>query len=120
MRAALVVVLVLFALAPAAASAPSSGLRGKVTLSPASPVCIEDQPCSKPARGVVLTFHRNGRVAARATTTEMGTYRVALRPGRYAVKAPRFRIGSGVAPSAVLVLRGMFLRVDLDIDTGLQ
>lgn len=118
--AVLFVLLPLLTLAPTAGSTSTSGVRGKVTLSPASPVCIEDEPCSKPARGVLLVFRRDGRVAARVLTTQEATYRVALAPGRYAVSAPAFRRGSGVTPPRVRVLRGTFVRVDLDIDTGIQ
>jgi len=120
MPAALLAAVVILMLVPAPGSAPSSGLRGAVTLSPASPVCIEDRPCSKPARGALVVFQRNGRAIARVVTTEEGTYRIALPPGRYAVTAPRFRQGSGVTPPTVRVLRGRFVRIDLDIDTGIQ
>jgi hypothetical protein len=98
----------------------ASGLRGHVTLSPAGPVCIEGEACTKPARGVLLTFRRDGRVRASVRTTQDGTYRVLLRPGRYAVFAPGFRIGTGVTPPAVRVLADRVARVDLEIDTGIQ
>jgi hypothetical protein len=112
----------LVVLAPPAASASSSvsGLRGLVTLYPARPVCIEDQPCSKPAANVVLVFRRDGRAVARITTRNDGTYRVRLRPGRYTVLAPAYRVGSGVTPRIVRVPRGRMAHVDLEIDTGIQ
>jgi hypothetical protein len=120
---ALVVVLVLAVLAPIEAAsefATGSGLRGLVTLSPTRPVCLEEQPCSRPAAGVVLVFRRNGRAVARVTTRANGTYRVLLRPGRYTVVAPRYRFGSGITPQTVRVPRGRVARVDLEIDTGIQ
>ena len=98
----------------------ASGLRGKVALYPARPVCTEDEPCTKPAVDAVLVFKHDGRVVARVTTRDDATYRVLLSPGRYAVVAPRYRVGSGVTPSVVRVLEGRIRRVDLQIDTGIQ
>lgn len=109
----------LLALMAASASATTSGLRGLVTLSPARPVCFED-PCSKPAAGAVIVFRRNGRAVARATTRGDGTYKVLLRPGRYAVVAPRYRFGSGITPQKVRVPRGRVAHLDFEIDTGIQ
>ena len=83
-------------------------------------MCREGEPCTKPARNVVLVFARDGRVAARATTSGLGTYRVLLAAGRYVVTAPAYRIGSGVTPRVVRVRPGVVARVDLRIDTGLQ
>jgi len=104
----------------AATTPPKAGLRGLVTLSPIRPVCIEGQPCSKPAPNVLLVFRRTGRVVARVTTGAKGWYRVLLRPGIYTVVAPRYLHGSGVTPSTVRVRSGRVARVDLEIDTGIQ
>jgi len=114
---------VLSALAPistASGSSASSGLRGLVTLSPTRPVCIEEQPCSKPAAGVVLVFRRGDGSVTRVTTRADGTYRVLLRPGEYAVVAPRYRFGSGITPRTVRVPRGRVAHLDFEIDTGIQ
>lgn len=121
--ASVIVTLVLAVLAPigtATDSASGSGVRGLVTLSPTRPVCLEEQPCSKPAVNVVLVFRRDDRIVARVTTRADGTYRVLLRPGRYTVVAPQYRIGSGVTPRTVRVPRGRVAHVDLEIDTGIQ
>src|SRR5712691_685298 len=109
------------ALVPATGvSAASSGLRGLVVFSPTRPVCIEGQPCSKPAAHVLIVFLRTGRVAARVTTGADGTYRVSLLPGTYRVSAPGRRVGSGVTPRTVRVPDGRTARADLEIDTGIQ
>jgi hypothetical protein len=105
---------------PATASSAPSGLRGLVTLFPTRPVCTGGQPCRKPAVGVAIVFRWNGRAVAQVTTRANGTYRVLLRPGTYAVVAPRYRIGSGVTPRTVRVDRARVARVDLEIDTGIQ
>lgn len=115
------IVLAVLVLVSAASSVTiGSGLRGKVTLSPASPVCVEDEPCTKPAPGVLLVFRRKGLVAAKVTTTQNATYRARLRPGVYTVTAPAYRRGSGVSPGTVRVRKGYMTRVDLEIDTGIQ
>lgn len=122
-RRVLVVSVALLALAASSAvaeTAAKSGLRGAVTLYPASPVCIEGDSCSKPAAETLLVFRRDGRVAARVKTRADGTYRVTLAPGRYRVVAPRYRRGVGVTPPSVLVRRGKVARIDLEIDTGIQ
>lgn len=97
-----------------------SGLRGLVTLSPIRPVCIEGEPCSKPAAHVVLAFRRESGAAARVETGARGWYSIRLAPGRYTVAAPRFTRGSGVTPQVVWVPKGRIARVDLEIDTGIQ
>ena len=116
----LVSVVVLLAVPAASGAGSVSGLRGKVTLFPARPVCIEGQPCSKPAPGVLLSFRRDSRVVARVTTKADATYRVLLAPGRYNVVAPQYRHGSGVTPRIVRVPRAHVARVDLEIDSGIQ
>lgn len=115
-----VALLALAALPAAAGTAARSGLRGTVTLYPASPVCVEGEPCSKPAAHAILHFRRDGRVAARVETRADGTYRVVLRPGRYRVVAPKYKLGTGVTPRVVLVPKGRIARIDLEIDSGLQ
>ena len=105
----------------AASGATGSGLRGLVTRGPIMPVCMVDQPCDEPAANVRLVFVRSGTVVARARTSETGRYRVALAPGRYAVRLPgKPAIGRIVKPQTVRVLRGRYSRVDFSIDTGIR
>jgi hypothetical protein len=89
--------------AGAAPGATGSGLHGLVTRGPIRPVCMVDQPCDEPAANVQLVFLRNGVVVSRARTSATGRYRIALSPGRYAVR-----------------LRGRNTRVDFSIDTGIR
>jgi hypothetical protein len=91
-----------------------------VTISPTRPVCIEGRPCSKPAAGVFLVFRRDERVAARVKTLADGTYRVALRPGRYAVSTPGLSRISRLEPRMVRVPRSGSAVVHFTIDSGLQ
>ena len=103
------------------ASTTASGLRGTVVLSPTRPVCIEGNPCTKPATGYVLIFSRAGAVVARTTTRVDGSYLLRLRPGVYTVRAPAApRVGTGLTPHLIRVPNERMARVDLVIDTGLQ
>ena len=107
--------------AGAASGAPGSGLRGVVTRGPIMPVCMVDQPCDEPAANVRLVFLRNGLVVARTRTSVTGWYRVALAPGRYAVRLPgKPAMGRIVKPQTARVLRARYSRVDFSIDTGIR
>jgi hypothetical protein len=98
-----------------------TGLHGVVTRGPTTPVCVAGIPCSKPAAGAVLAFERRGRIVARVRTDARGRYAVRLAPGVYAVTtAPVQRIGSGIRPRLVHVVRGRSLRLDFGIDTGIR
>ena len=109
------------AISSAGAATSSSGLRGLVTRSPIAPVCTAGQPCSEPAKDVMLVFSRNGRVVRRARTNDQGRYRVALAPGLYAVRlTPKPSIGRGLEPVRARVVRDRFRRVDFSINTGIR
>ena len=113
--------LVLAALVAAApVGATGSGLYGVVLRGPVTPVCVEDDPCTRPAAGLVLVFTRAGKVT-RVTTRADGTYRVRLVAGWYAVKAiPSARVGTGLTPSRVKVVAGRMVHRDFLLDTGIQ
>jgi hypothetical protein len=105
----------------AASGATSSGLHGLVTRGPMRPVCMVDQPCDEPAANVQLVFLRNGVVVSRVRTSATGKYRLALSPGRYAVRLPgKPGLGRIVKPQTARVLRGRYTRVDFSIDTGIR
>ncbi len=107
--------------AGSAAGTTGSGLHGLVTRGPIMPVCMVDQPCDEPAANVRLVFLRNGIVVSSVRTSTTGRYRLALAPGRYAVRLPgKPAIGRIVKPQTVRVLRGRYTRVDFSIDTGIR
>jgi hypothetical protein len=110
----------MLAFAGAAAATHPSGLRGVVMTGPTRPVCLDDDPCERPAAGLLLQFERAGKVVAQVKTTATGRYSVELRAGSYAVKAPRRRIGVGLTPKVVRVPRGVVAKVDFHLDTGIQ
>ena len=98
-------------------STVKSGLYGKVTRGPITPVCIAELPCSAPAAGAVIVFSRSGREVARTRTAANGTYRMALRPGTYSVRVLRAR---PVEPATTWVPGGRFRHIDFSIDTGIR
>jgi hypothetical protein len=105
----------------AGAATISSGLRGFVMRGPVSPVCVAEQPCSAPAKGVTLDFSRNGRTVGRTTTNAKGWYRVTLRPALYSVGiASAQTAGRGLAPTRATVITGRYRRLDFSIDTGIR
>ncbi len=87
---------------------------------PITPVCMVGVPCSERAANVVLVFSRSGRVVARTTTHQNGSYRLTLRPGRYSVRTTIRTLGSGLSPRLVVVPRNRVRRVDFDLDTGIR
>lgn len=97
-----------------------TGLHGVVTRGPMKPVCQVGTPCSEPAVGAVLTFSRNGRIAARARAGTGGRYTVQLGPGVYAVRVSPPQTIGGLMPRQVRVLSAVNRRVDFQIDTGIR
>jgi Carboxypeptidase regulatory-like domain len=103
-----------------AADASASGLYGTVREGPIRPVCRANTSCDRPAVNLRLRFVRNGMTVAAVRTDGSGRYRVALRPGRYAVRAAAAGLGSIVEPSQVTVPAARYARVNLYRDTGIR
>lgn len=103
-----------------AADASASGLYGTVREGPTQPVCRTDARCDRPAAKLRLRFVRNGMTVAAARTDDRGRYRVALRPGRYAVRTERNGLGSIIEPSDVTVPSARYARVNFYRDTGIR
>jgi hypothetical protein len=95
-----------------------TGLYGTVTKGPLTPVCTVDTPCQGPAADLQLIFSRNGKVVARTKTRDNGTYRIALGPGRYVVRAGPTSFSA--EPGMASVPRKGFRRVDFFVDTGIR
>jgi hypothetical protein len=101
----------------ARATTGTNGLYGDVTRGPITPVCVAERPCSEPVVGATLVFSRSGREVGRTRTHADGSYRLALPPGTYAVRAVARR---PLDPATAWVRLGHFRRVDFSIDTGIR
>jgi hypothetical protein len=112
----------LIAVAAAQATTGRGTLTGVVMRGPITPVCVAEQPCDAPAKGVMLLFSRNDRILGRVVTDGEGRYRLRLAPGMYTVR--RAAAGSGLDrkldPNHVRVYGGRASRVDFFIDTGIR
>jgi hypothetical protein len=107
--------------AGAQATVSRGSLSGVVRRGPITPVCVVEQPCDEPAKGVTLLFSRNDRVVGRAVTDEQGRYRLRLPAGLYSVRRPAAAsIDRKLEPNHVRVYGGRLARVDFSIDTGIR
>jgi hypothetical protein len=98
-------------------STVKSGLYGKVTRGPITPVCIAEQPCSAPVPGAMIVFSRAGHEVARTRTAANGAYRLTLTPGLYNVRVLQTR---PVDPASARVQQGHYRHIDFSIDTGIR
>jgi len=114
---ALAVLSAVFAVSAGARGAiAEGGLAGIVTIGPITPVCVAEQPCTKPLAGAVLVFSHGGAEVVRVTTRRDGSYRVRLAAGLYTVRSSIRRL----EPTNVRVRAGSTRRVDFSIDTGIR
>jgi hypothetical protein len=118
-RAALLLVASLLAVPAATATTAPSGLHGKVTRGPITPVCRTDKPCSGPA-AVSLVFTRAGAQPQRTRSAADGLYRILLRPGSYTVSTTLAGPRSQPTPSHVHVRPGHVDAINFAIDTGIR
>jgi hypothetical protein len=100
----------------------SSGLEGKVTISPGTNTCKAGSSCMKPAKGFTLEFSQYGHQVARTKTGSDGSYRVTLSAkGRYVIGV---KGGPGVAPTVkpptATVEQGQFKHLDIQLDVGIR
>lgn len=111
---------VVLAVAASASGAVSrTGLRGKLLIEPAFPVCHVNEPCTKPAGNTRLVFMRGG-LARTTRTAEDGTYRITLAPGSYTVSAPGPGRVRRLSPARVVVPREGYRRLIFKLDIGIR
>jgi hypothetical protein len=107
--------------AGAQATVRHGSLAGLVTRGPITPVCVVEQPCDEPAKGVTLLFSRNDRVVGRVVTDGQGRYRLRLPVGLYSVRRPAAAsIDRKLEPNHVRVYGGRLSQIDFSIDTGIR
>ena len=100
----------------------SSGLQGKVTISPGTNTCKAGSSCMKPAKGFTLEFSQYGHLVARTKTGDDGSYRINLSPkGTYVIGV---KGGPGVAPTVkpptATVEQGQMKHLDIQLDIGIR
>ncbi len=107
-----------------AAAATSSGIGGRASAGPVCPVVRPGQTGCDPrsVKGAVLIIRdASGKEVARATTDDVGLFRVAVAPGAYTVEAQPVAGLMGIAPPVqVTVEAGHLANVALDYDTGIR
>lgn len=96
------------ALVPVVTAAPRTGVLTGQIVRDATTIQCARAPCLEPAAGLMLTILRNGLVVARPRTDVEGRFRLALLPGRYAIRNPRLG-----ADRLVTVVVGATARLDL-------
>ena|SRR5689334_20316349 len=96
--------------------APCTLLHGTVRIGPTTPVCRAEDPCSRPAADVLLSFSR-AAAQVRVRTDALGRYRVRLAPGTWTFST---RVGIRPTPIRFVVPRAVSARRDFSIDTGIR
>ncbi len=102
-----------------------SGIQGKATKSPISPVVREGQLNEAPLPGVsIVVTGLNGAEVARQTTDAQGDYKIGLAPGNYTVVGLPLDSASILpvpeSPKSVTVASDKFLTVNISYDTGIR
>lgn len=110
-------VAVTLVLAGVGSGGSGSGLRGRVLISPSTPVCKTGTSCSRPAAHTLVRFWRNGKAVAHTRTDATGRFRLALAPHTYRVTAG---IAGALEPARVSVATGRYRPVTFRIDIGIR
>lgn len=103
--------------------ATGSGLYGTVRKGPVKPVCQAGVPCDAPVTKTMLVFVRSGfqLETVRVRSTAQGTYRIALQPGYYDVRATvKIGLTKLPKPHAIHVRAGHWDKINLFFDTGIR
>jgi hypothetical protein len=91
-------------------------LHGTVRISPTTPVCRAEVPCSKPAARMPLSFN-HGSTHLVVRTDTLGRYRLRLAPGRWVLTV---RLGIRPATIHFVVPRASSATRNFTIDTGIR
>lgn len=99
---------------------PGSGIYGRVTLGPITPVCRIEIPCERAYEATLTVNDSTGMEVARATSGPDGGYRIMLPPGRYTLVP----LATGVFPQApsqqIEIANKVLSRVDVQYSTGIR
>jgi len=100
-----------------------TGVEGIVTMGPMCPVVQIGQPCPDTPYAAKLTvLLASGKVAARGSAADDGSYRIPLDPGDYLLQAepPDGGPFPAMAGYPFSVRQGAWTRLDLTLDSGIR
>lgn len=103
-------------------SDPTTGIEGKMSLSPNRPGPIrEGMSSTGPLPGVEFSVRKGDAEVASFTTDDQGRFKVSVPPGQYTVirKAGKSRIGR-FGPFEVEVAAGKMTKVEWTCDSGMR
>ncbi len=108
-----------FLLGACSMAEPGSGIRGTVLAGPACPGPARlDSPCPDRPTAMAIEIVQGGTVVTTFTTSDAGTFSIALAPGAYTVRS---KTGLPVLKSqSVAVAAGTYTEVVLHADTGIR
>jgi hypothetical protein len=111
--------------APSATPAPAnasgaSGIEGLVTIGPITPTSQEGQSNSRPYQATINVLDQSGQVVTRFGTNARGLFRVALAPGTYVIRPESAGRFPRAAQQTVRVLKGTFVKIDIEYDSGIR
>ena len=101
-------------------TAPTTGLSGVITVSPAHPGATrEDVPNSAPLANCVFTAKSTSGVSASFTTDSEGRFKVSLAAGHYTISLSERRIRH-CGPFEIDVVEGKITAVEWRCDSGMR
>jgi hypothetical protein len=113
-----------------AAHAATGTLRGQVVAAPAcpGPARLGHYCAPRPVRTTIdvipvrgnMEGSRSRKAVRRVATTEAGTFRLSLPPGRYRLRPSALGPGRSSKPTEVMVTGGSTVSVTLVLETGLR
>ena len=120
-RIALTILVVVLTACTQRSVQPGTGIRGVVMVGPQCPVENVSSPCpDRPFAGDVRATAADGSTTT-ATTDPQGRFTMDLVPGTYTVAAVTTDGGPPTAvPMTVVVRAGTYVRVTLEVDTGIR
>lgn len=106
---------------PAGTPRPASGIHLTATIGPTCPGPERPgQTCTRPYEGLFVVTDNTGVEVARANTDPNGTAAIDLPTGDYTITPQiegRFPLG---APTAVTVPAGQYVKVSIELDSGIR
>ncbi len=103
---------------------PTTGIAGTVRAGPVCPVERPGDPQCAPrivSAAQIVAIDASGASVGQATTSPLGVYQILIRPGSYTIEArPVAGLIGQPGPTAVTVVAGRLVTVDLEYDTGIR